>query len=304
MNNLFWINKYNPLKFEDLISEHSPSLKKYFEIPKSVPSLIFYSISPGTGKSTTVNIIKENSDIDFLKIDASFDNGVDIIRERVMSFSKSLSMNPNSKRCVFFEEASRLTPSAQDALKDLMDETRDHTFFIFNCNDISKIVDPIKSRCILLNFGSPNKDLIIKRLKTIIKNENIKINEEELKSLVNIKYPDIRSMINTLQEYHMEQKSFSNFMDNNYSDALKAVNESNVFYFVEKVMGGSSDFDMHGFVPFFMNKIFKNSDKIPLDKLSAIGLLLADIEKNWEINAHKEIIFLANITEIIRVLHR
>lgn len=297
LENTIWTEKYRPKNFEDLVCENKNTLISIISDPKSIPSLIFYSSSPGTGKTSTAKILVNKLGTDVLCINASDERGIDTIREKIKLYAQSMSSNRGLKRCVFLDEADGLTKQAQESMKALMEMYSNNCFFILSCNDISKIIEPIrKGRCLSIDFSRPDKKEIQKRLQTICSEENIEFSEEELCSLVNREYPDMRSMILILQTTKLEGKSKLNDVVR-YSDFMKAMKEKNTQYLYDAVY--SNNFNMIGFIDYYWKKLFESSDRIPLDKISRVALLLADICKNSNA-ANFDIIFLSNILEIIK----
>lgn len=298
LNEIIWTEKYRPKSFDDLIFEGKESLKRYISNPKSIPSFIFHSNSPGTGKTSTAKIIVSELGADFNIINASDERGIDTIREKIKNFAQSLSSNPELKRCIFLDEADGLTKQAQESMKALMEMYSGNCFFILSCNDLSKIIEPIrKGRCLTIDFSRPSKEAILARLKTVCEQESLSLSGLDLANLVKKEYPDIRSMILALQTAKIEGKA--TLVDVlGYAEMMKAIKEKNVKYIYEQVYSGK--FDIQGFLKYYFEKLFEASDKIPLEKLSRVAFLLADVEKNWQLGVSQEMIFLANILEIMK----
>ena len=196
------IEKYRPNVFRDFISGDNNKFVEYIKTiiikdPFKLPNLILYG-SAGCGKTTLANIIIKELDADFLYIDASFNNGVDTIRGIVNEFSRTKAYNLDSPKIIFLDESDRLSPAAQDALKNIIEARNKQCRFIFSCNTISRMTEPLKSRCNVCEMvGSDIKDIKV-RLEYIIKNENLKVTNDEIDSLIERYYPDIRSMIKSL----------------------------------------------------------------------------------------------------------
>lgn len=298
LNEIIWTEKYRPKTFDDLIFDQKEAIKSYLKNPKSIPSFIFYSNSPGTGKTSTAKIIASSLGADFTQINASDERGIDTIREKIKNFAQSLSSNPNLKRCIFLDEADGLTKQAQESMKALMEMYSSNCFFILSCNDLSKIIEPIrKGRCLNIDFSRPSKDEILARLKTICEQEGLNFSGLDLPNLVKKEYPDIRSMILALQTAKIEGKS--TLVDVlSYSEMMKAIKEKNIKFVYEQVYGNK--FDIQGFIKHYFEKLFEASDKIPLEKLSRVAFLLADVEKNWQLGVNQEMVFLANVLEIMK----
>lgn len=298
LTDMLWVEKYRPQNFNDLIIENKLGIMGYFNNPKSIPSFIFYSSKPGTGKTSTAKIIAKSYEADLLQINASDERGIDVIRNKIVNFCQTRSSNPNSKRCVFLDEADGLTKQAQESMKALMETYSANAFFILSCNDINKIIEPIrKGRSVVINFETPPREKIYLKLQEICKIEGLQIKQSEIESLVAQNYPDIRSMILALQHAKIENKTTLVDIDG-FNDMMKAIKDKKIQYIYERVYSGK--FDIQGFVRYYFRKLFEHSEKIDQDRLADIAFLLADIEKSWNIGANLEIVFLANILEIIR----
>lgn len=298
LSDCLWTEKYRPSTFDELICEHKESIKKYLKNPKELPSFIFYSQSPGTGKTSCAKLIAKELNADFLMINASDERGIDTIRDKIRRFAASISSVDGVKRCVFLDEADGLTKQAQESMKSLMEQYSANCFFVFSCNDISKIIEPIrKGRCVTFEFKTPKEDDIIKRLAYICKQEDLSLDLGEVLKLIRSEYPDIRSMIQTLQLAKIENKTV--LVDyEGYNEFMRLMKSKNIKGIYETVYSGN--FNMTGFVRYYFRKLFELSDQVDIDRLARVSGLLADIEKSWAIGVTHEIVFLANILEIVR----
>lgn len=295
-----WTIKYRPDNFDDLILEEKNSIINFIN-SKSIPSFLFYSNRPGTGKTSCAKLIISELDCDSLIINSSKERGIDIIRDKISTFASSLSSNPNTKRCVFLDEADGLTGQAQDSLKNLMETYSDNCFFIFSCNDFNKIIEPIRSRCdCKVNFGIPNKTAIKVRLEEICELENYsKYTDESLDNLITYCYPDMRSMIGTLQTCHFSNKELT-IDTKEFEEFLSKMKSRDTEYIYKKVFSGT--FKIMDFNKWIFKHIYDNCNKFNFEQLCKISRLLADTEKNWAIRANIEIIFLANIMKVMEIL--
>src|SRR3990167_1192202 len=191
---LVWDSKFSQQSIDEIIFDKKETIKEYLRVPKSIPSFIFSSRSPGTGKSTLARLIAKELQADLLKINSSVERGIDVIRDKIVLFAQSMASN-ESKRCVFMEEFDGCTKIAQDGLKDIMEQYSNNCFFIFATNDISKIIDPIRSRCVTIDFSQPPRADIINRLRYICEQESLGASDKDIADLVTYNYPDIRSMV-------------------------------------------------------------------------------------------------------------
>tara|TARA_R100000951_G_scaffold111396_2_gene110377 strand:- start:33059 stop:33982 length:924 start_codon:yes stop_codon:yes gene_type:complete len=200
--NSLWVEKYRPTTLEEIVV--SPAVRaqftKYRE-DKAIPHLLFVG-TPGVGKTTAGKVIV--GDIlgcQMLYINASDEKGIDTIRSKVSSFASTLSFGDGHK-VVMLDEADGLSPDAQRALRNTMEEFSAHTRFILTANYGHKIIPALKSRCIDIDMVPPIKE-IVKRLLLILKAEEITVTDAEVKKLasnVKMMYPDMRKMINHIQQ--------------------------------------------------------------------------------------------------------
>ncbi len=290
-----WSEKFRPARLEDLILEGKDKLKKFLDSPQSLPSFIFYSSRPGTGKTSCAKIIINMLDCDHLTINSSDERGIDTIRDKVNRFAMGLSSN-SSKRCVFLDEADGLTSQAQNSLRNLMETYSKGCFFIFSCNDINKIIQPIRSRCTEINFENPPEREVVEFLQSICKKEDVDLSYIE--GLVGYYYPDIRSMVKVLQECKLAGKSPVTLRED-FELFLDALKQHNVDYIIQSIY--STNFNIIAWNKWYFKQVFQNSEQLGLEKCVAISELLADTEKNWNQGANLEIIFLANMFKLMKV---
>jgi len=297
LHNAIWTEKFRPTVFDDVIIDKKSLIKNYIKNPNTIPSFLFSSAKPGTGKTTTAKIIAKALRCDILSLNSSDERGIDTVRDKIKGFAESMSSLEGMKRCVFCDEADKMTSTGQDALKNIIETYSDNCFFIFTCNDISKITEPIRSRCVLINFDNPPKAEIKSRLKYICKAEQLSdVTDPDIDRLINLCYPDIRAMVVRLQNYKIDKQDL--FTDDNvFQEFASAIENKDVKYIYDKIYSGQ--FNILEFNKWFFQRIFQNLDAIGLDKASKLTRLLADTEKNWTLGANLDIVFLNNILQIM-----
>jgi DNA polymerase III delta prime subunit len=192
-----WTEKYRPDTLEGYIGniDITSKVKVYLE-SGDIPHLLLYG-KAGTGKTTLAKLIIKNIDCDYIYINASDENNVDTVRNKIRDFASSVGFEP--LKVIILDEADYMTPNAQAALRNLMETFSKHTRFILTCNYVEKIIDPIQSRCQVFSVTPPSRKEVAERLLSITKSEAIADDKEAIVTIVNSTYPDIRRSINSLQ---------------------------------------------------------------------------------------------------------
>ena len=225
--NDLWVEKYRPISLSDVLL--TTNERNYFNsITDDIPNLLFYG-NPGTGKTTLSKVlINDILKCQYIYINASDECGVDTIRNKVISFAQVRSID-GLKKVVVLDEADGLSPESQRVLRNVMEEYHNTTRFILTGNYISKIIEPLKSRCVSFELKTTIEE-VIKRSISILVKEKIEIIDEEKKkisSFIHKRFPDIRRIINDLQLFSvsgklniLESDSISNFSDSLYNKLI------------------------------------------------------------------------------------
>ena len=197
MSNSLWVEKYRPDTLDGYVgNEHILEKVKIYIENEDVPHLLLYGVA-GTGKTTLAKIITNQIDCDVMYINASDENSVDAVRDKIRGFASSMGFR--KWKVVILDESDYLTPNAQAALRNLVETFSKSTRFILTCNYVEKVIDPIQSRCQTFAITPPSKKEVAKRLHQILTEESVDFNNEDLAVLVNGGYPDIRRVLNAAQ---------------------------------------------------------------------------------------------------------
>jgi replication factor C small subunit len=197
MSNSLWVEKYRPDTLEGYVgNEHILEKVKIYIQNEDVPHLLLYG-QAGTGKTTLAKIITNQIDCDLMYINASDENSVDAVRDKIRGFASSMGFR--KWKVIILDEADYLTPNAQAALRNLMETFSASTRFILTCNFVEKVIDPIQSRCQTFAITPPSKKDVAKRLNDILTAEGIEFEMSDLAFTVNSGYPDIRRVLNAAQ---------------------------------------------------------------------------------------------------------
>jgi replication factor C subunit 3/5 len=202
-----WVEKYRPKNFDDIVLDDINKIifnnilkKKYF------PNLLLYG-PPGTGKTTTIiNLINKyqeaegckNKDL-IIHLNASDDRGVDIVRNQINQFVNTKTLFNHGMKFIILDEVDYMTKNAQCALRYLIQQYSDNIRFCLICNYISRIDNALQNEFVRLKFCNLPSKQITSFLKKIVIQEQININDEQIKSIQNTFNSDMRSMINYLQ---------------------------------------------------------------------------------------------------------
>jgi replication factor C small subunit len=292
-NSQIWVDKYRPKKFEDIIGqEYFIKRVKNFIQSKSLPHILF-SGSPGIGKTTTALVIAnelygENSlGGNCLELNASDDRGIDIIRTKIKDFAKLKSLAQIPYKIIILDEADSLTREAQQALRRTMEKYSKGCRFILCCNEISKILDPIQSRCVIFKFKSLTKKDIIDVINKVEKTEELEIEESAKEFLFEICKGDMRKLINTIQAAGSFDKKITD----------KIINEI-VDFVNPKEIKEMIDLAINGYFLKSRDKLIELKGKKGLTGIEIIKEIYYQIIKNENINENIKVKLIDKIATI------
>lgn len=300
-----WVEKFRPHTIDDCILPQSlkDTFKQYIATGQ-LPHFLL-SGSPGCGKTTVAKALCEEIGADYIFINGSDESGIDTLRTKIRSFASTISLT-DAKKVVIIDEADYLNPnSTQPALRSFMEEYADNCRFIFTCNFKNRIIDPLHSRCAVIDFkitGSDKKEvaaLFFKRVIGILNNEGVEFDKKVVAELVQKHFPDYRRVINELQRYSVSGKIdsgiFVNIGAESYRTLFNLLKEKN-FTEVRKWVGMNSDGDS---VKIFREIYDHASDIVDKPSLPNLVLLLADYQYKDAFVSDKEINIMACLTEIM-----
>ena len=197
VNNSLWVEKYRPKKLSEYVgNEHLKEKVAGFLETGDVPHLLFFG-KAGTGKTTLAKLIVNSIDCDHIVINASDENNVDTVRNKVKGFASSMGFK--KWKIVILDEFDYMTPNAQAILRNLMETFSQHCRFILTCNYVDKVISPIRSRTQEFQIVPPTKKDVAIQISQILGNEEISFQPTDLVPIIDSSYPDIRKIINTCQ---------------------------------------------------------------------------------------------------------
>jgi replication factor C small subunit len=196
--NTLYVERFRPTELKYYVgNEHIKEMVQKYLDQGDIQNFIFYG-PPGSGKTTLAKIIVKNLDCDYLYINASDENGIDTIRDKVKGFASAASWK--GIKVVILDEADFITIQGQAALRNVIETFSRSTRFILTCNFVERIIDPLQSRCQVLKIVPPTKMDVYNHLTWILADQlSLSYTPESLKSLIVKYYPDMRKMLNVLQ---------------------------------------------------------------------------------------------------------
>jgi DNA polymerase III delta prime subunit len=201
---LLWTEKYRPKTINECILPER--LKKPFQEyvnSKEIPNLLLAG-GAGVGKTTVAKAMCEEIGCDYMVINGSDDNGVDTVRYKIKNYASSMSL-AGGRKVIIDDEADYLSPNAQAAFRNVIEEFAGNCSFIFTCNFKNKIIEPLHSRCAVVDFILKNNEKaqmagqFFKRIQGVLQSEEIKYDDKVIAELVKKHFPDFRRVINELQ---------------------------------------------------------------------------------------------------------
>lgn len=200
-----WVEKYRPHVLNDIVgNEETIERLKIIVKDGNIPHMIISGL-PGIGKTTSIHclaheLLGEHYSAATLELNASDDRGIDVVRNKIKTFAQTkISLPYGRHKIIILDEADSMTPGAQQALRRTMEIYSNTTRFAFACNQSSKIIEPLQSRCAILRYNKLADDQVLSRLLEICKFEDVKYNSEGLQALIFTAEGDMRQAINNLQ---------------------------------------------------------------------------------------------------------
>ena len=196
--------KYRPDTLEGYICKDDVKVKfQEFIDKQDIPHLLFAG-KPGAGKTTIAKILVKNIDCDYLYINATDERSMDVMRDKVGSFAAAGSFKP--LKIVILDEATHILQASQVVLLNMMETYSLTTRFILTGNYPERLIEPLRSRCQEFDLAPPTKKVVAQHISTILENENIEYEIQDLVTIVNKFYPDFRKIINNCQKYTVDNK--------------------------------------------------------------------------------------------------
>ena len=204
---ILWVEKYRPSKISDcILTDDLKTTFQTFVNESHVPNLLL-SGGPGVGKTTIAKAMLKELDATYMMINGSEESGIDVLRNKIKNFASTVSMD-GKRKFVILDEADYLNPqSTQPALRGFIEEFHKNCGFILTCNFKNRIIEPLHSRCSVIEFRIPSSlkptlaGEFFKRVQTILTEENVQFQPKAVAGVVEKYFPDWRRVLNELQRY-------------------------------------------------------------------------------------------------------
>ena len=303
MDHLLWTEKYRPQTISDCILPER--LKKSFQEyvnQNEIPNLLLTG-GAGVGKTTVAKAMCNEVGCDYMVINGSDENGVDTIRVKIKNYASSMSF-AGGRKVIILDEADYLTPNAQAILRNAIEEFAGNCSFIFTCNYKTKIIEPLHSRCAVIDFTLRTNEkaqmasAFFKRIESILDTEKVEYESKVLAEVVKKHFPDFRRVINELQRYSKLGKIdvgiLSQIGDISLSQIVKHLKEKD-FTSVRK-WAATAEVDNSTFFRKLYDALY---DIVKPHSIPQAVIILADYQYKQAFVADHEINLVACLTELM-----
>tara|TARA_S200002703_G_scaffold84354_1_gene72742 strand:+ start:54 stop:1001 length:948 start_codon:yes stop_codon:yes gene_type:complete len=300
-DNSLWAERYRPDSIEDYICDESMvEIVNNFIVKKDIPQLLFYG-DAGSGKTTLSKIITNKIPCDVLYVNASDNTGVDFIRDKVRPFAAASGFH--DLKIVILDEADFLSANAQASLRNLMETYSQNTRFILTCNYVEKIIKPLVSRCQVYNIEPPNKQQVALYLKNIFDKENVGYELDDIKTIINDFYPDIRKIVNYSQQIstsgevkHIKTQTIGFDVKQKLISLIKEKSKSS-FNDIRQLINdcGTKHFDD------LYHELYEKIDLYSKNKELEAIIIIAEYSYQNAMVVDKEITFMACISKLLKI---
>ena len=304
VNNSLWVEKYRPRKLTEYVgNEHLKQKVSDYLQTGDVPHLLFFG-KAGTGKTTLAKLIVNSISCDYIIINASDENNVDTVRNKVKGFASTIGFK--DMKVIILDEFDYMTPNAQAILRNLMETFSKHCRFILTCNYVEKVIDPIQSRCQTFQIVPPTKKDVAVQISQILGKEEIAFQPKDLVPIIDSSYPDIRKIINTCQLNSTKGKlklDTTSVIDSDIKSKVVEILKSNddkknKWKNIRQAVADARIQDFTELYSFLYEKV----DDYGSGNTSNIILILSESQHKDALVVDKEITFMSCIIQIVGII--
>lgn len=305
MSEYLWVEKYRPQTIDDcvLTKELKETFKQFIQSGQ-IPNFLLCG-SAGVGKTTVAKALCNEIGAEYLFINGSEESGIDTLRTKIKGFASTISLT-DAKKVVIIDEADYLNPnSTQPALRAFIEEFSNNCRFIFTCNYKNRIIEPLHSRCSVIEFKIENTEkpalaaAFFKRTMGILKDENIEFDQKVVGELITKYFPDWRRVLNELQRYSVSGKIDSgillNLTEESFKELIKLLKDKN-FTEVRKWVAKNGDAET---INIFKQLYDTATLNLEAQSIPQLVLILADYQYKAAFVADHELNLMAALTEVM-----
>jgi len=301
VNNSLWVEKYRPRKLTEYVgNEHLKQKVSDYLTSGDVPHLLFFG-KAGTGKTTLAKLIVNSINCDHIIINASDENNVDTVRNKVKGFASTIGFK--DMKVIILDEFDYMTPNAQAILRNLMETFSKHCRFILTCNYVEKVIDPIQSRCQTFQIVPPSKKEVVVQISQILGKEGVSFEPKDLVPIIDSSYPDIRKIINTCQLNSSKGKlklDTTSVIDSDIKSKVVEILKSNDAKpnKWKNIRQAVADARIQDFTELY-SYLYEKVDEYGSGNTSNIILILSESQHKDALVVDKEITFMSCIIQIV-----
>ena len=318
LSNLMWVEKYRPTNLDQVINQAEivNGLSNLIKNSSEIPHLLFAG-SAGVGKTTTAlciarELLGQDWQTNTLELNASDERGIKMVRERVKEFAAVMrlaSSNTDDKpfRIIILDEADEMTAEAQTALRRIIEDSSKTTRFIIICNYLSKIIEPIQSRCVVFHFTRLARQDVIAYLKMICEKEGVQYEQRALSQIYDSTLGDLRHSINVLQA----SAGMGSVSVNNVNASVGLSGKAKVGEIIRLALAGKFNdariklmelTSVYGMSETdFLKYANQESFDMKLDNLDEFASVMAEYDYRMSIGAHPEIQLSALLAQLGKI---
>lgn len=303
LEHLLFTEKYRPKTIaECILPDRLKTPFQEYVNQNNIPNLLL-SGGAGVGKTTVAKAMCEEIGCDYMIINGSDENGVDVVRYKITNYASSMSLS-GGRKVIIIDEADYLSPNAQAAFRNAIEEFASNCSFIFTCNYKNKLIDPLHSRCAVVEFNLKSTEKtqmagqFFKRIQSILQSEEIDYDDKVIVELIKKHFPDFRRIINEIQRYSqfgkIDSGILSHIVEVSIGDIIKYIKDKD-FGAIRKWVA-SNDID----ATTFFRKLYDNLyDVLKPQSIPQAVLILADYQYKAAFVSDQEINSVACLTELM-----